>query len=95
MLGLEEDIDKEHQPLNSCKRVVRGLGLVKIFNFVIKVAKMPVVKSLEKISLKELPNVCSKATSKIKSKKIGNILQSDLPHSLVDAGAAYVHSKLS
>ena len=32
---------------------------------------------------------------RLKVKKAGNILQPDLAHSLVEAGAAYGHSKLS
>ena len=47
------------------------------------------------MALKELPNVSSKATSKIKNKKKRNVLRSDLANSLVDAGATYGQSKLN
>ena len=46
------------------------------------------------MALNELPNLYEKGTSKIKNKKIKELLQSDLANSLVDMGAEYSRKKL-
>ena len=56
--------------------------------------KAPITQKIGKMALNELPNLYEKGTSKIKNKKIKELLQSDLANSLVDMGAEYSRKKL-
>ena len=71
----------------------RGIGS-NILKFAKKVAKTPTVREFGKMALNELPNLYNKGTSKIKNKKIKNLLQSDLANRLVDMGTEYGREKL-
>ena len=46
------------------------------------------------MALNELPNLYNKGTSKIKNKKIKNLLQSDFANTLLDMGTEYGRQKL-
>ena len=71
----------------------RGIGS-NILKFAKKVAKTPILQELGKMALNELPNLYNKSTSKIKSKKIKKLLQSDLANTLVDMGTEDGRQKL-
>ena len=62
----------------------RGQGLGSISRFSKEVINNLLVKELGRIVLNKLPNLYSKGTSKIKTKKLKRILQSDIANSLID-----------
>ena len=73
------------------RRAQQGQG---IFDFIKKVAKNPLVKSIAKQGLKYAPAAYAKLTGRVKNKTLKRILNSDMAHSTLNRTIRAANRKL-
>ena len=76
------------------RRRRRGQQGQGIFDFIKKVAKNPLVKSIAKQGLKYAPAAYAKLTGRVKNKTLKRILNSDMAHSTLNRTIRAANRKL-
>ena len=73
------------------RRAQQGQG---IFDFVKKVARNPLVKSIAKKGLEYVPGVCQNLTKRVKNKTLKKILNSDAAHLVLNKAIKTANNRL-
>ena len=66
----------------------------EIFDFVKKVVRNPIVKSIARQGLKYVLDACANLTKKVKNKTLKRILNSDLAHSMLNKAIRTANNRL-
>ena len=77
LLVTNESPEQNYLPILSCVELQRDCG---IFDFVKKVAKNPLVRSLAKKGIECAPGIYQNLTKRVKNKTLNRILNSDAAH---------------